>query len=210
MHTTWANRTNQKSSGNDLRSACNDLYQPWVSLRLLELLGLGENMIGKWPQKQYYWNELDWNYSFARICSFLGGQFSWCWSHLHSWESLREQLDFYSLIYLLAVLGLRCCVKASSSCSAWTSYCRGFFCCRSWTLGRVVPVTVAHRLGCLLTCGSFPDSRSNLYTLQWQIPNHRTTREVLNFKSLPSVKTMCWDWDYLPAPFWMLFGNIKN
>ena len=61
-HTTWANRTNQKSSGNDLRSACNDLYHPWISLRLLELLGLGGNMIGKWPKKQYYWNELDLNY----------------------------------------------------------------------------------------------------------------------------------------------------
>ena len=45
-------------------------------------------------------------------------------------------------IYILAVLGLRCCVQAFSSCNKWgslsscarVSYCSGFSCCRAQAL----------------------------------------------------------------------------
>ena len=62
-------------------------------------------------------------------------------------------------IYLLvAVLWLCCCVQASflwlcwerlvSSCSAWTSHCGSFSCCRAWAPGWAGPVVVAQGLRC--------------------------------------------------------------
>ena len=58
----------------------------------------------------------------------------------------------YLFIYLvLAVLGLRCCAQAFSSCSAWASHCGGFSCCGAQTLGAQSSVVVACGLS---SCGS--------------------------------------------------------
>lgn len=65
--------------------------------------------------------------------------------------------------------GLRC-VEGLPPVAVLGLLLQGFLLLQIMDTRRVVPVTVAHRLGCLLTCGSFPDPRSNLYTLQWQIP----------------------------------------
>ena len=62
-------------------------------------------------------------------------------------------------IYLfLAVLGLRCCARAFSSCGkratlrcgARASHCRGFSCCRARALGAQASVVVARGLS---SCG---------------------------------------------------------
>ena len=56
-------------------------------------------------------------------------------------------------ISILAVLGLRCCMQAFSSCNKWgllsgcgaqASYCSGLSCCRAQALG----------CGCFSSCGS--------------------------------------------------------
>ena len=67
-----------------------------------------------------------------------------------------------NLFYLLflAVLGLRCCTHAFSSCSerellrcgAGASHCGGFSCCGARALGTQASVVVAHGLG---SCGSW-------------------------------------------------------
>ena len=72
---------------------------------------------------------------------------------------------FYNLfilfIYLVwAVLGLRCCTQAFSSCGergatlrcgAWAPHCSGFSCCRPWALGMQASVVAARGLS---SCGS--------------------------------------------------------
>ena len=84
---------------------------------------------------------------------------------------------FIYLFYLfLAVLGLRFCARAFSSCSkrgttlhrgARASHYRGLSC---W--GAQAPdahsVVVAHGLSCSAACGIFPDQGSNLCPLHWQ------------------------------------------
>ena len=56
-------------------------------------------------------------------------------------------LLFFFLIYLfflfLAVLGLRCCARAFSSCGEWASHCSGFSCCGAQALGAQASVVVA-------------------------------------------------------------------
>ena len=42
---------------------------------------------------------------------------------------------FYFIYLFLAVLGLRYCTRAFSSCGARASHCSGFSCCRAWALG---------------------------------------------------------------------------
>ena len=58
-------------------------------------------------------------------------------------KSASVFLKLFLFIYLLAVLGLQCCMQAFSSCSkwgllsgynAWASHCSGFTCCGAWTL----------------------------------------------------------------------------
>ena len=66
----------------------------------------------------------------------------------------RKVSDFLKrFIYLLAVLGLLCCVQVYSSCSErgcslvavkWASHCNGF----SWALGQWASVVLVHRLSC--------------------------------------------------------------
>ena len=86
---------------------------------------------------------------------------------------------YLSFIYLfMAVLGLRCCAWAFSSCSE-----RGLLfvavrglviavaclCCRAWALGARASVVVAHGLSFFAARGIFPDQGSNLRPLHWQV-----------------------------------------
>ena len=69
----------------------------------------------------------------------------------------------YVCMYLfMAVLGLRFCARAFSSCGKWgrgatvrcgarASHCGGFSCCRAQALGARAPVVVARALS---SCGS--------------------------------------------------------
>ena len=82
---------------------------------------------------------------------------------------------------LLALLGLRCCVEAFSSCSelGLLSHCGvrashygRFSCCRAlalehwlWSTGSVV----VHGLSCFSACRIFLDQGSNLCLLPWQV-----------------------------------------
>ena len=58
----------------------------------------------------------------------------------------------------MALLGLRCCAQAFSSCGEQgllfvavpASHCGGFSCCRAWTLGVWASVVVERGLG---SCG---------------------------------------------------------
>ena len=61
----------------------------------------------------------------------------------------------------MAVLGLRCYVRAFSSYGSRASQCRGFSDCRAQTLGAWASVTVAHGLSSTEACGIFPDQGSN-------------------------------------------------
>ena len=62
-------------------------------------------------------------------------------------------------LFILAVLGLRCCAWAFSNCSkqellfigVWASHCGGFSCCRARALGAWASVVVACGLS---SCGS--------------------------------------------------------
>ena len=89
-------------------------------------------------------------------------------------------LEFHFLIYLfiylfLAVLGLRFCARAFSSCSKqgplFIAVCgplsRPLL---LWSTGsrRAGSVVVAHGLSCSAACGIFPDQGSNLCPLHWQ------------------------------------------
>ena len=67
---------------------------------------------------------------------------------------------FKDLFIYLAVLGLRCCAQAFSSCGergatlhcgAWASQCGGFSCCGAWALGMRASVVASGRLS---SCGS--------------------------------------------------------
>ena len=67
---------------------------------------------------------------------------SWAW--LRDWTELVQKTYYFKFFYLfLAVLGLRCWMRASSRCSeqgllssygAWT-HCGGFSCCGAWVQG---------------------------------------------------------------------------
>ena len=68
------------------------------------------------------------------------------------------KIFFFNLF--LAVLGLRCCARAFSSCSEWVllfccnaqaSHCSGFSCCGARALGTQASTLVAHGLS---SCGS--------------------------------------------------------
>ena len=104
---------------------------------------------------------------------------------------LPSQLCFLKkLFYLLAVLGLHCCVDFFSSCSnqgllcSWdapASPCSRFSCCGvralgAWDSGAAAPsfsglgsIVVTLRLSCSAACGIFPDQGSNLCLLYWQM-----------------------------------------
>ena len=58
-------------------------------------------------------------------------------------------------------------VGAALHCSAWSSHCGGFSCCRARALGTQASVVVVHRLSCSVACGIFPDQGLNLCPLHW-------------------------------------------
>ena len=66
-------------------------------------------------------------------------------------------LHFYFIVIVLAMLDLRCCARASSSCSGWAFHCSGFSFHGAWTLGPQVSVVMAFRLSWSTTCGIFPN-----------------------------------------------------
>ena len=91
--------------------------------------------------------------------------------------------------HFFVALGLRCCMRAFSSCSkqgttvccgARASHCGGFSCFEAQALGArasVVnsmwalecgPAVVVHGVSCSKVCGIFLDQRSNSYPLHWQ------------------------------------------
>ena len=83
----------------------------------------------------------------------------------------------YLFIYLfLAVLGLRFCARAFSSCGKWghsSSRCAGLLLSRpllSWSTSssRAGSVVVAHGPSCSAACGILPDQGSNPCHLHWQ------------------------------------------
>ena len=59
---------------------------------------------------------------------------------------------FLYLFLFLAVLGLRCCVRAFSSCGELASHCGGFSCCGARALGAQASAVVARGLS---SCGSW-------------------------------------------------------
>ena len=80
--------------------------------------------------------------------------------------------SFFFLIYLfLAVLGLRFCTRAFSSCGKWGPL---FIVVRGplllWSTGsrRARSVAVAHGPSCSVACEIFPDQDSNPCPLHWQ------------------------------------------
>ena len=91
---------------------------------------------------------------------------------------------FYLLIYyinlfiylFMAVLGLRCCARAFSSCGKWGLLfiaVRGLLIvvasrCRARALCAQASVVVAHGLSCSAACGIFPDQDLNPCPLHWQ------------------------------------------
>ena len=85
-------------------------------------------------------------------------------------------LFFFFLIYFLAVLGLRFCARAFSSCGERghsSSRCAGLSLSRPlllWSTGsrRAGSVIVAHGPSCSVACGVFPDQGSNPCPLHWQ------------------------------------------
>ena len=90
---------------------------------------------------------------------------------------LKFFLNFYLFIYLfMAVLGLRFCARAFSSCGKWghsSSRCAGLslslpLLLRSTGSRHAGSVVVAHGLSCSTACGIFPDQGSNPCPRHWQ------------------------------------------
>ena len=78
----------------------------------------------------------------------------------------------FGFIYLFtAVLGLRFCARAFSSCGKWGPLfiaVRGPLLLRSTGARRAGSVIVAHGPSCSAACGIFPDQGSNPCSLHWQ------------------------------------------
>ena len=66
----------------------------------------------------------------------------------------------------LAVLGLRCCTQAFSSCGKQGLFSSCGATPRLWSVR--APVGAVYGLSCLAARGVFPDQRSNLCPLHWQ------------------------------------------
>ena len=81
------------------------------------------------------------------------------------------------LSFFLTVLGLHCCVWASSSCGeqelhsscgTWASLCGGLSCCQTWALGEWPSVVVVHGISCPAAFEIFLDQGLNPCPLHWQ------------------------------------------
>ena len=66
-------------------------------------------------------------------------------------NTVFKKINLFYLFLFLAVLGLRCCVRAFSSCGEQASHCGGLSCCRAWALGAWASVVVACGLS---SCGT--------------------------------------------------------
>ena len=117
-------------------------------------------------------------------------------------------LNFYLFIYLfMAVLGLRFCARAFSSCgkqgplftsrcaglSLFTSRCAGLSLSRPLLLQstgcrRAGSVVVAHGPSCSTSCGIFPDQGSNPCPLHWQADSQPLRHQG---SSLTFVSSLC-------------------
>ena len=98
---------------------------------------------------------------------------TWLWV----WKKKKMgNFFFIFLILFMAVLGLRFCVRAFSSCGKWGATlhrgARASHCCglllRSTGSRCAGSVVVAHRLSCSTACGILPDQGSNPCPLHWQ------------------------------------------
>ena len=108
-------------------------------------------------------------------------------------------------IYLfMAVLGLRFCARAFSSCGKWGLLfiaVRGPLSrpllLRSTGSRRAGSVVVVHRPSCSVSCGIFPDQGSNPCPLHWQAdsqpPCHQGSPSLSYFRS-PSRAGMASEW----------------
>ena len=83
---------------------------------------------------------------------------------------------FYLLTYLLAVLGLCCCVGFYSSCGAQASLAAGH---GPWSTG-LTPVE--HRLSCSVACGLFQEHESNPCLPHQQVDSLPLSHWMLSFK----------------------------
>lgn len=52
--------------------------------------------------------------------------------------------------------------RGYSGCCAQVSHCGFFSCCRTWALGLMGSIVVAHELSCSVACGIFLNQGSNL------------------------------------------------
>ena len=80
-------------------------------------------------------------------------------------------LNFGFIYLFMAVLGLRFCARAFSSCGKWGPLfiaVRGPLLLRSTGSRRAGSVIVAHGPSCSAACGTFPDQGSNPCPLHWQ------------------------------------------
>ena len=118
-------------------------------------------------------------------------------------------------IYLfMAVLGLRFCARAFSSCGKWgpsSSRCAGLS--LSWPLllrstgsRRADPVIVAHGPSCSVACGIFPDQGSNPCPLHWQADSQPLRHQGSPY-SFKKTKYGCF---FLDAQEWVVNFSPKN
>ena len=108
---------------------------------------------------------------------------------------LIENSDFF-----LAALGLRCCMRALSSCGQWgllfiavhgllivvASHCSGFSCCGAWALGAWASVVVACRLS---SCGA----RAYLLHGMWDLPGPGLEKLVLALPAFLAARGLAHD-----------------
>ena len=97
--------------------------------------------------------------------------------HLFFPKDYLKKLKFY---LFLAVLGLHCCVKAFSSCSAQVFHWGGFSCCGAQALRAWTSVVAVLRLSRSKACGIFLDQGSNLCPLHWQKERRRCSSVMSN------------------------------
>ena len=96
--------------------------------------------------------------------------------------------NFYLFILFLAVLGVCCCKKTSSSCDDWASHFSDFSCCRAWALG--------HKLQHLQYLGLVaPQHVESSLARDWtHIPC--TGRQILNHCTITETLQIIYDYFY--------------
>ena len=110
---------------------------------------------------------------YTKVHSFFLQWVFYCMTASYPFYSFFLNLNLFIFIYLLflAVLGLRFCVRAFSSCGEqgplFIAVC-GPLLLRSTGSRCAGSVAVAHGLSCSVACGIFPDQGSNRCPLHWQ------------------------------------------